>query len=316
MIKRILVTGKNGQLGQSLQKVVRNFSQFFNATTYDLDLEHYTSEADFVFVSRDELDLSNKDSIINFFKNQKFSGIINCAAYTFVDKAETDEKLADQINHHAVAQLAKIAKNQSIPLIHISTDYVFHGQPHKPQVETDQTKPQNIYGLTKLKGEEVLKISGCKGAIIRTSWLHSEFGNNFVRTMLNLSKKRDSIKVVSDQVGSPTYATNLAKVLLLMLNKQSMIETLNSQLNTYHFSDDGFCSWYDFAKAIFDFSNISCEVNPVETKDYTSQAKRPKYNVMSKAKIKYHIPNLVIPHWKESLISCLAEINNRNNQTS
>ena len=313
MAKRILVTGKNGQLGQSLQKVVRDFSRYLNTTTYDLDLECYTNESDFVFVSRDELDLSSKDSIINFFKNQKFTGIINCAAYTSVDKAETDEKLADQINHHAVAQLAKIARNQSIPLIHISTDYVFHGQPYKLQVETDQTKPQNIYGLTKLKGEEVLKISGCKGAIIRTSWLHSEFGNNFVKTMLSLSKELDSIKVVSDQVGSPTYATNLAKVLLLMLNKRSTIEILNSQLNTYHFSDDGFCSWYDFAKAIFELSNISCEVNPVVTKDYTSQAKRPKYNVMSKEKIKYLIPSLIIPHWRESLVSCLVELKNRDN---
>ncbi len=296
MTKRILVIGKNGQLGRSLQKVVKKLVY---------------SDWDFFFIARNILDLSNLDSINDFFQDQHFAAIINCAAYTSVDRAENEVKLADQINHLAVGQIAKIAKNQTIPLIHISTDYVFHGQGLKPYQEKDKTNPQNIYGLTKLKGEQVMIKSGCTGAIIRTSWLHSEFGNNFVKTMLALGKKRNSLKVVIDQVGSPTYATNLAKLLLAMLNKNQKTKILNSQFNIYHFSDEGNCSWYDFTKAIFDLSNISCQINPVETKDYPSSVKRPKYSVMDKSKIKNHLPDLEVQHWRESLINCLTEIKNK-----
>jgi dTDP-4-dehydrorhamnose reductase len=301
MINHILVIGKNGQLGRSLQKVVKKF-------TY--------SDWDFFFITRNMLDLSNLDSINDFFQDQHFSAIINCAAYTSVDKAENNFKLADQINHLAVARLAEIAKNQSIPLIHISTDYVFHGKGLKPYEETDKTNPQNIYGLTKLKGEQVMMESGCTGAIIRTSWLHSEFGNNFVKTMLALGIKCDSLKVVIDQVSSPTYATNLAKLLIVLLNKNQITKILNSQFNIYHFSDEGNCSWYDFAKAIFELSDISCKVKPVETKDYPSSVKRPKYSVMNKTKIKNHLPDLEVQHWRESLIDCLAEIKNKDSYLS
>ena len=299
MAKRILVIGKNGQLGKSLFKVIS-----------DNTMKLKVSNWDFIFIARDELDLSNLNKIKEFFERQKFSGIINCAAYTSVDKAESDIKLADQINHLAVAQLAEVAKNRDIPLIHISTDYVFHGQEFKSYKETDETDPQNIYGLTKLKGEQSLISSGCTGAIIRTSWLYSEYGKNFVKTMLDLGKERDSISVVNDQVGSPTYAKNLANVIITMLNKNQTIKILNSQLNIYHFSDEGTCTWYDFAKAIFKICDIKCEVNPVESKDYPSQAKRPNYNVMNKSKIKKYLPDFVIPHWKDSLINCLSEIKN------
>lgn len=299
MGKRILVIGKNGQLGKSLLKVI-----------LDNTMKLKVSNWDFNFIARDELDLSNLKKIKEFFHCQKFSGIINCAAYTSVDKAESDIELADQINHLAVAQLAEVAKNQDIPLIHISTDYVFHGQEFKSYKETDKTDPQNIYGLTKLKGEQSLISSGCTGAIIRTSWLYSEYGKNFVKTMLDLGKEHDSIRVVSDQVGSPTYATNLANAIITMLNKNQTIKILNSQLNIYHFSDEGICTWYDFAKAIFKICDINCEVNPIATKDYPSQAKRPNYNVMNKSKIKQYLPDFVIPHWRESLINCLSEIEN------
>ena len=267
----------------------------------------------FSYIARDELDLSNLKKIKEFFQRPIFSGIINCAAYTSVDKAESDIELADKINHLAVAQLAEVAKNQNIPLIHISTDYVFPGQQFKSYKETDKTDPQNIYGITKLKGEQSLISSGCTGAIIRTSWLYSEYGKNFVKTMLDLGKERDSISVVNDQVGSPTYAVNLANVILAMLNKNQSIKILNSQLNIYHFSDEGTCTWYDFAKAIFKISDMPCEVNPVETKDFPSQAKRPNYNVMNKSKIKQHLPDFVIPHWRDSLINCLSEIKNTKN---
>ena len=314
MTKRILVTGKNSQLGRSIHKVTRNPSNFFKIKFehFDYSEEFITSEWDFHFVSRDELDLSNSQSINEFFKLHQFAGIINCAAYTFVDKAESEVELAEQINHFAVGQLAEIAKNQAIPLIHISTDYVYPGKGLKPYNEIDETDPLNIYGTTKLKGEQALTASGCTGAIIRTSWLYSEFGKNFVKTMLGLAKDQNSISVVIDQVGSPTYATNLAKVILTMLSKQRTIKILNSQLNIYNFSDEGICSWHDFAKAIFQLSDINCEVNPVETKDYPSRAIRPHFNVMNKDKIKHHLPDLKIPYWQESLTKCLANLKKKN----
>lgn len=310
MNKRILIIGKNGQLGMTFHKLVRDPSILSNIKTpfFDFGIETLKNNWDFFFTSRGELDLSNQESINEFFLDQQFTAIINCAAYTSVDKAETDEELAEQINHFAVAKLAEIAKKQSIPLIHISTDYVFNGGSLKPYAEADIANPQNVYGLTKLKGERAIIASGCAGAIIRTSWLYSEFGKNFVKTMLDLSKVNNSISVVKDQVGSPTYATNLAKLILIMLNIKQTNEILNSQFNTYHFSDEGICSWCDFAKVIFQLSNINCEVYPIETKEYPSIAKRPLYNVMNKDKIKYHLKKLTIPHWRDSLISCINEI--------
>lgn len=297
MTKRILVTGKNGQLGQSLQKAVIQNSA--------LSIQH-----SFTFVGRDELDLACSDSISSFFSNQRFDAMINGAAYTAVDKAESEPELANQINHLAVAQLAGIAKQQSIPLIHISTDYVFNGQGFKPYVETDATDPQNVYGLTKLKGEQAMQASGCVGAIIRTSWVYSEFGNNFVKTMLRLGKERDSLNVIFDQVGTPTYATDLAQAVLIILNAEcsmlneqqmQMPEIQHSTLKIYHFSNEGVCSWYDFAKAIFELSASDCQVNPIETKDYPTPAMRPYYSLMNKAKIKQALPGLVVPHWRDSL---------------
>ncbi len=310
MTKFILVIGKNGQLGRTLQKVLKNLSHNFKNKPYYFEHEERLNPFDlnFIFVSRDELDLSNIETIGKFFQNDKFDVIINCAAYTSVDKAESDIELAEQINHIAVSKLALISKSQDIPLIHISTDYVFSGKSNKPYKENDETNPLNIYGLTKLKGEKVIAKTGCNGAIIRTSWLYSEFGNNFVKTMISLGKERERINVVEDQIGSPTYAKNLAKLVLTMLYRDRTTQILNTQLNTYHFSDDGICSWYDFTKSIFKFSNINCEIIPIKTKDFSSIAQRPQNNVMSKAKIKKYLPDLVIPHWQDSLTNCLAEI--------
>lgn len=309
MIKRVLITGKNGQLGQSLQKLVEDSSLLLGMTAGMV----------FTFVGRDELDLTCSEPIGAFFNNQRFDAIINFAAYTAVDKAESEPKLADQINHIAVAQLAEIAKQQAIPLIHISTDYVFNGQGFMPYVETDSTDPQNVYGLTKLKGEQSILASGCTGAIIRTSWVYSEFGSNFVKTMLRLGKERDSLNVIFDQVGTPTYATDLAEAILTFLRHSvldaefsKVIEIPNQDrhdgvMNIYHYSNEGVCSWYDFAKAIFECSAIDCEVNPIETKDYPTPAKRPHYSLMNKAKIK-QIPGLVVPYWRDSLKTCLKEL--------
>ena len=302
MTKRILVTGKNGQLGQSLQKAVIQ-----NST---LSLQY-----SFHFVGRDELDLACSDSISAFFSHQRFNAMINCAAYTAVDKAESEPEFADQINHLAVAQLAEIAKQQSIPLIHISTDYVFNGQGFKLYVETDASDPQNVYGLTKLKGEQAMQVSGCAGAIIRTSWVYSEFGNNFVKTMLHLGMERVSLNVIFDQIGSPTYAGDLAETILaivdhLVINRPQVqfgSEVSEEGTEIYHYSNEGVCSWYDFAKAIFELSDISCHVNPIETKDYPTPAKRPHYSLMNKAKIK-QLPGLVVPYWRDSLKACLKEL--------
>ena len=206
---RILVTGKNGQLGRSIQKIVDTDSKIDNNQNYD----------DFIFVGREDLDLSSESSITHYFDNNKFDIIINCAAYTAVDKAEEEQDLANQVNHLAVKQIAQIAKNQQARLIHISTDYVFDGESEKPYIETDETSPINVYGRTKLAGEQALQeVMPTDALIIRTSWVYSEFGNNFVKTMLRLGRERDELSVVSDQIGSPTYATDLANVILKIID--------------------------------------------------------------------------------------------------
>lgn len=310
MINRILIIGKNSQLGKSLQKVIKNkyylLNNYNNTKSYlkDYDL----SFDNFIFVSRESIDLSNPNSINNFFKFNKFNVIVNFAAYTSVDGAESNIDQAEQINHFAVAQISKIAKDQGIPLIHISTDYVFNGRTSKAYLETDKTIPKNIYGESKLNGELAMKDSGCSGAIIRTSWLYSEFGNNFVQTMLNLGQKNKSINVINDQIGSPTYASNLAKLLLNMLYDSKIKKILKSELNVYHFSDDGICSWFEFANTIFELSKIKCQVNPIKTKDYSSDANRPLYNVISKDKIKNTLPNFKFEYWQDALMNCLNEI--------
>lgn len=309
MTKKILVLGRNGQLGLSLQKVIRDFTASHKKSNYlGYNEKLIFDKQSFLFASRNEIDLANSHSINNFFKKHTFNAIINFAAYTSVDKAENNKNLVDQINYFAVAQIAEIAKKQSIPLIHISTDYVFQGLKNKPYEETDVTNPQNIYGMSKLKGDEAILDSNCNGTIIRTSWLYSEFGNNFVKTMIELGEKKDFINVICDQLGCPTYALNLAKLVLIILNKNLEIKQPFSGSDLYHYSDEGFCSWYEFTKSIFKLYGLKCKVKPIKTKDYHSLVTRPQYSVLNKNKIKAFIPNLVIPHWQESLINCLLEI--------
>lgn len=267
--RQVLVTGKKGQLGQSIQKLAADYSCFT-----------------FSFVGRDQLDLSSAQSIGAFFADKTFDVIINCAAYTAVDKAESEPELADQINHLAVKQLAQIAKAQNAILIHISTDYVFNGRNYKPYQETDTTDPQSIYGLTKLKGEQAMQAVNPRGCILRTSWVYSEFGNNFVKTMLKLGQQKDHLGIIYDQIGSPTFAGDLAKAILKIMNNTAFAKNSN---RIYHFSNEGVCSWYDFAKAIFELSQIECEVNSIETQEYPTPAKRPHYSLMSKAKIKTNL---------------------------
>jgi dTDP-4-dehydrorhamnose reductase len=284
---RILVTGKNGQLGKSIHKIVANDRQI----------------DDFVFVGRKELDLNNEGNITHYF-NKKFDIIINCAAYTAVDKAEQEQELANQINHLSVKKLAKIASKQKAKLIHISTDYVFDGKSDKPYKETDMTNPINVYGKTKLKGEQaVQEVMPANAIIIRTSWLYSEFGNNFVDTMLRLGKERNELNVVSDQVGSPTYATDLANAILEIIQNKEFKEAIQVT-QVYHYSNEGEISWYEFAKGIFELSNIKCEISPIKTNQYPAPAERPENTIMSKDKI-VNTFDVNIPDWKTSLKACL-----------
>jgi len=293
---RILVTGKNGQLGKSIHRIVNSEVK----TNNNLNSHH------FVFVVREELDL-NSESVINhyFDSSDKFDIIINCAAYTAVDKAEEELELANQVNHLAVKQLAEVAQTQQAKLIHISTDYVFNGESDKPYIETDETNPINVYGKTKLSGEKALqRIMSTDAIIIRTSWVYSEYGNNFVKTMLRLGKERDELNVVSDQIGSPTYATDLANAILeIIKNKEFREKDQTTQI--YHYSNEGEISWHEFAEEIFKIENIDCKANPIVTEQYPTPAKRPKNTLMNKDKITETF-SVNIANWKESLKKCLS----------
>jgi len=283
----VLVTGSNGQLGSELKALASNDTHFF-------------------FTDKENLDITNQDALKAYIEINYITAIINCAAYTAVDKAEDDTVQADNINHIAVKYLAQIAKDKELPLIHISTDYVFDGRHYKPYIESDTTNPNTIYGKTKLDGERIIQEINPKNTIIiRTSWVYSAYGNNFVKTMLRLGKERDFLNVIFDQVGSPTYAKDLAKAILDILPKID-----NDKVEIYHYSNEGVCSWYDFAKSIFTLSNLDCHVNPIETKDYPTPAARPHYSLLNKAKIKNDF-SITIPHWEQSLKRCLENLEKR-----
>ena len=288
---KILVIGANGQLGKSIQKIVSGAKQ----------------NNEFVFVGRGELDLSKKESIASYFDNNNFDVIINCGAYTAVDRAEEEQNLTNQVNHLAIKQLARIAKEQKAKLIHISTDYVFDGTGSKPYKETDKTNPINVYGKTKLAGEKALQaIMSTNAIIIRTSWLYSEYGNNFVSTMLMLGKERDELNVVNDQIGSPTYATDLAGAILEIIKSKEFREE-NQATQFYHYSNEGEISWYEFTKEIFKIAKTNCKVNPITTQQYPTPAKRPKNTLMNKNKIieKFGVKNA---NWKEPLNTCITTL--------
>ncbi|MDB9938747.1 dTDP-4-dehydrorhamnose reductase [Candidatus Thioglobus sp.] len=292
---RILVTGKNGQLGRSIHKIV----------IADTKIDNNQSPNEYIFVGREDLDLSSESSISHYFKKNKFDIIINCAAYTQVDKAEQEAELANQINHLAVKQLASIASNQRARLIHISTDYVFDGESDKPYIETDTPNPINVYGRTKLAGEKaLLALMPISAVIIRTSWVYSEYGNNFVETMLRLGRERDELSVVNDQMGSPTYATDLAGVILEIISHNKFRDVAQTT-QIYNYSNEGEISWYEFAKEIFKIEKIECEVNPIATQQYPTPSKRPRNTLMSRDKI-VKVFNIKISNWKSSLNTCIT----------
>lgn len=284
----ILVTGSNGQLGSELQTTSSNYNY------------------NFFFTCKEDLDISDEESLQKFVLNNNINIIINCAAYTAVDLAEKEQKLADKINHLAVKNLANISKNNDIKLIHISTDYVFDGKNYKPYSEKDNTNPQNVYGQSKFTGENALLNAHVKNSIIiRTSWVFSSFGNNFVKTMLKLGKDKESLGVIVDQIGSPTYALHLARTIL------DIIPLINNQqTQIYNYSNEGVLSWYDFAKEIMKMAKIKCKINPIETKEYPTAATRPHFSILNKSKIKEEF-GIEIPYWKDGLDECLKKLEER-----
>ena len=284
---KILVTGSNGQLGSELQQL---------APTMD--------GMDFLFTDVDTLDICNKVAIEEFLANQPVDFIINCAAYTAVDKAEDDIEQCYAINRDAVRNLGEVAASIGCKVIHVSTDYVFNGKAYRPYTEDMQIAPNTIYGKSKAEGEEELLRVCMDAVILRTSWLYSAFGNNFVKTMLKLGKERETLSVIYDQIGTPTYAADLA-VVILEIVRQAIEDESTFKTGTYHFSNEGVCSWYDFAVAIHRLAGITCDVRPIESSAYPAKAPRPFYSVLNKAKLKatFHIP---IAHWQDSLGKCIA----------
>ena len=288
MIKNILVTGSYGQLGNELHELA------------DQGLPYH-----FIWTDVDTLDITDKEALRNFINKNPIDLLINCAAYNAVDKAEEEKEIAELINTKAVKLLAEISKEYGAKYIHISTDYVFNGKTFLPYKETDTPNASSVYGISKLKGEkEALKYDNA--LIIRTAWLYSSYGKNFVKTMLRLGTERESLNVISDQVGTPTYAHDLAKTIISIINH---INNNKKDFNPgiYNFSNEGVCSWYDFAVFIMKSAGLSCKVLPIETKDYPLPANRPFYSVLNKSKIRSAF-NIEIPHWKESLDKCIKKI--------
>ena len=290
---KILVTGANGQLGSEIRKTCIRYP--------------YLS---FLFTDVDELDITDFNTVESFFEREKPDFLINCAAYTAVDVAETDDELAELINTKVPAYLGRIAGKNECKIIHISTDYVFDGSGCLPYAENDLVNPESIYGKTKLNGEISLLKENPRAIIIRTSWLYSSFGNNFVKTMIRLGLERDELKVVGDQIGTPTYAADLAEVLVDVISKTTMGKK-DWKPGIYHYSNEGVCSWYDFAKAIHEMYGIKCNVYPISTEEYPTPAKRPSYSVLNKSKIKKFL-GVEIPYWRDSLSLCIEEIKNNN----
>ncbi len=271
-----LVTGCKGQLGTAIQSLLK-------------DKAHY--------IDKEELDLTNQKAVEEFFSKNSYDLIINCSAYTAVDKAQTDQETAHNVNALAPLYLAKYGKN----IIHVSTDYVFDGTSHKPYTEDDTSSPISVYGSTKLEGEKNVLDNANTAIIIRTSWLYSPHGSNFVKTMRKLGAEKESLNVIFDQIGTPTYAYDLAQAIIDIIPQLTPGEK-----GIYHYSNEGVCSWYDFALEIMEQSNLNCHVYPIESKDYPTPTPRPHYSVLNKSKIKKRF-NIEIPHWKEGLKKCLKQ---------
>jgi dTDP-4-dehydrorhamnose reductase len=287
-MSKTIVFGGTGQLGSCLQTVAAEIN--------------YT---DIIFLAEEEADILNLDVLKRAFETYKPVYCINCAAYTAVDKAEDDVDMARKVNKDGAANLAKLCSEYGTTLIHVSTDFVFEGNEPKLLSETDEAKPINIYGLTKLEGEQAVCELTEKYYTLRTSWLYSEYGNNFVKTMLRLGAEREQLGIIADQIGTPTYAIDLAKTILHIVGND------NKQYGIYHYSNEGVTSWFDFAKAIFDLGEVSVKANPLKTSEYPTKAIRPAFSVMDKAKIRNTF-NIEIPYWRDSLAVCIKKLKTQN----
>jgi len=283
-MQKILVTGANGQLGKELKKLAPDLPQF-----------------EFIFLSKEDLPIHHFEMVRQYFSVYHPAYLINCAAYTAVDRAESEKESVFQINGEAVGVLAAVCKEHDCKMIHLSTDYVFDGTATAPYKEDSPTNPQSVYGASKLEGEKQALKFNPDSVIIRTSWVYSEFGKNFVRTMVKLMKEKDEINVVNDQFGSPTYAADLAEAIIEIINNQQSI--INTQ-GVYHFCNRGIISWYDFAVAIKELTGSTCKINPIPTSQYPTAAKRPVYSAMNSSKIQRTF-NIVLKDWKKSLAVCL-----------
>jgi dTDP-4-dehydrorhamnose reductase len=283
---KILITGSNGQLGSEFKELAAGYPLY-----------------EFLYTDVNELNITDEASVNHFFALQSPDVIINCAAYTAVDKAETDEETAYLVNAVATGNLARASSQCGAFMVHISTDYVYDGRNFSPYTETDPINPVSVYGKSKAAGEAAVQQAGGKAVIIRTSWLYSAFGNNFIKTMMKYGKERDTLNVVFDQVGTPTYAHDLAKTILDTLPLAMTADVIE----VYHYSNEGVASWYDFAIAIHQFANITCQVNPIPTKDYPLPAERPFYSVLDKTKIKKKLA-VDIPYWRDSVKLCIERL--------
>jgi len=281
----VLITGSNGQLGSEIRQVSKSYPQF-----------------QFIFTDVAELDITDEKAVTDFIKQNKVNAIINCAAYTAVDKAESDALLASKINEIGPRNLAKAAAKVNAKMIQISTDYVFNGLSYIPLKEVDAIDPIGVYGRTKVDGENAVLQSGADAIVIRTSWLYSSFGNNFVKTIRKYGSERGQLKVVFDQVGTPTYARDLAKACLDILASNDVI---SAKGNIYHYSNEGAVSWFDFAHAIIELFDIQCDIEPVDSSQFQTVARRPNYSVLDKSKIKADF-GIKIPYWRHSLKDCIA----------
>ena len=277
----ILVTGGNGQLGNEMRVVSKE------------------SRNRYIFTDVMELDITNLEAIRYMLKMERVDVVVNCAAYTNVDRAEEDEIMADLLNNKAAGNLAVVAKEVGATLIHVSTDYVFQGDKNTPYKEDCETSPLGVYGRTKLAGERSIQATGCNYLIFRTSWLYSSYGKNFVKTMQRLTRDKNSLKVVFDQVGTPTYAGDLAAIIYKVIEK----DMLDKQ-GIYHFSNEGVCSWYDFAQEVCELSGNTCNIEPCHSDEFPSKVKRPNYSVLDKTKVKETF-GAKVPYWKVSLKHCI-----------
>ena len=288
----ILVTGSNGQLGSEVKDLAAKYKDF-----------------SFFFRDLPALDICSSDQLDVFLTENKINTVINCAAYTAVDKAEQDAEIAEKVNSEGVLNLVNALAKVNGKLIHISTDYVFDGNSFLPYQESDEVNPIGVYGNTKRSGELAVLNSDIDGIVIRTSWLYSAYGNNFVKTMLRLGNERDELGVIFDQVGTPTNASDLAQACLDILSSKKQSK-MNSKGNMYHFSNEGVASWYDFAVTIMELGKVVCHIKPIETKDYPTAAKRPYFSVLNKTKIKIDF-EIEIPYWRDSLAFCISKLSKK-----